>query len=47
MFLKLKSNKTELIITGPKALLPSTQDLSLFVDGHNTTTTPQCETLAL
>lgn len=45
MFLKLSSIKTE-PNTGAKALLPSTQDFSLFIDGHNNTP-PKCESLPL
>ncbi|CAL9690879.1 unnamed protein product [Knipowitschia caucasica] len=36
-FLKLNSNKTELLITGPKSFLPSAQNISLNIDGHTVT----------
>ncbi|XDV51162.1 hypothetical protein PO909_020089, partial [Leuciscus waleckii] len=36
-FLKLNSNKTELLITGPKSLLSSIQNFTLLIDGHNVT----------
>ncbi|XP_058480016.1 extracellular calcium-sensing receptor-like [Solea solea] len=39
-FLKLNSNKTELILTGPNSLLPLAQNISLNIDSHSVTPPP-------
>ncbi|XDV49973.1 hypothetical protein PO909_019111 [Leuciscus waleckii] len=44
-FLKLNCNKSEIIVIGPKSLLPSSQDFTLSVDGHTVTTYPQIRNL--
>jgi len=42
---KLNCNKSEIIVIGPKSLLPPTQDFTLSVDGHRVTTFPQIRNL--
>ena len=46
-FLKLNCNKSEIIITGPKSRLPSTQDFSLCIDGHTVTPSPLVRNLGV
>ncbi|XP_073709407.1 uncharacterized protein [Misgurnus anguillicaudatus] len=44
-FLKLNCNKSEIIIIGPKSLLPSSQDFTISVDGHTVATSLQTRNL--
>ncbi|CAM4727630.1 unnamed protein product [Leuciscus chuanchicus] len=44
-FLTLNCNKSEIIVIGPKSLLPSSQDFTLSVNGHTVTTYPQIRNL--
>lgn len=44
-FLKLNCNKSELLITGPKSLLPSLQDFTLPIDGLSVTPSHQIRNL--
>ncbi|XP_041658908.1 GTPase IMAP family member 9-like [Cheilinus undulatus] len=46
-FLKLNCNKSEIMIIGPKSLLPSTQNFSLTVDNHTVTPSQQIRNLGV